>query len=236
MSGNRLKPSSVSTGIGTRKESSLHKSLKLHCAGSEGSYETLVEGFVCDGRAKTGELIEVQCGSFAPLAKKVKALTEKHKMRIIHPIIAKKYIELYDTEGNFVRGKTSPKKGSEWDLFKALLHAPHLPLIKNLTIELAIVEVLEVRVNDGSGSWRRGGVSITDRRLTSWKSSVLLRGAKDYRRFVPFEKGELFTVKDLSIKAGIHKSLAGKSIYTLFKMGHLTKSGKKANALVYTHV
>ncbi|MDR2618182.1 MAG: hypothetical protein LBC62_04850 [Treponema sp.] len=219
--------------IGTERESSLHRALKFRYSGDGGETEALTGDFICDARTSDGEFIEVQTGSFGPLKEKVKTLTRTGKVRIIHPIIVRKEIELYDTEGKLLRRRTSPKKGCCWDLFRALLYAPDLPLFKNLTVELALVDVLEKRVADSKGSWRRKGVSINDRFLSAWHEGIILSKPKDYNRFIPFTKKERFTVRNLSEKTGIDTSLAGKCLYVLNKMGLVERVGKKGNSLIY---
>jgi len=219
--------------IGTIKESSLHRSLKFQYSGSNGAIETLAGNYVCDGQTDKGEYIEVQTGSFGPLREKVKALTKTGKVRIIHPIIAQKYIELYDTKNRLLYRRKSPRKGSSWDLFNALIYAPEIPLLKNLCIELAVIDAIEKRVKDGKGSWRRKGVSISDRSLGAWHSSIILKRPKDYCRFVPFKKNEPFTVRNLAEKAGITTALAQKTLYTLAKMGVIKRTGKQGNSYLY---
>ena len=105
--------------------------------------------------------------------------------------------------------------------------------MKKLTIELAIVDVIEKRTDDGKGSWRRKGVSISDRFLGAWHGSVILKSPKDYYRFIPFKKNEPFTVRDLAEKAGINATLARKTIYVLTKMGLVKRTGKQGNAFIY---
>ena len=221
------------SSIGTRKESSLHRSLKLQYSGKDGETETTIGDYVCDACTARGELIEVQTGSLGPLKEKVEALCVNHKVRIIHPIIAQKQIELCDTDGKFIHRRKSPKKGNPWDLFNALVYAPELPLLDNLSIELAIVDVVEKRINDGSGSWRRKGVSITDRSIGVWHHSVVLKKPKDYCRFIPFKTKERFTARDLGEKAGIDENLARKTLYTLTKMGLVERLGKLGRFYVY---
>jgi hypothetical protein len=222
-----------SAGIGTERESSLHRTLKFRYAGAGGTVESTLEGYVCDGISPEGEIIEVQTGSFGPLKRKAKKLAALGKLRIIHPVILRKYIEVYDPEGNRLYRRRSPRRGSEWDLFGALIHAPELPETAGLSIELALVEVREKRVRDGRGSWRRGGVSIVDRDLSAWHGSVSLTEKRDYRRFIPFGTQERFTVKDLAGKAEIDRALAGKALYVLQKMGLVKRTGKKGHAWVY---
>jgi hypothetical protein len=224
------KNSKTVSSIGTQRESSLHRSLKFRY--SPDVTETLVEGYVCDGINDKQEIIEVQTGSFGPLKDKVKDLAKKRKVRIIHPIIAQKHIELYDCEGRLLHRRKSPRNGSAWDLFKALVYAPDLPLLKNLTIELAVVEVTEKRVSDGTGSWRRKGARIADRFLCGHRHSVVLKKPKDYYQFVPF-RNEPFTVRDLAEKAGINASLSRKALYTLAKIGLVERAGTRGRAFIY---
>ncbi|MDR0497761.1 MAG: hypothetical protein LBH42_09115 [Treponema sp.] len=230
MSKSSPKAKKTTSSIGTKKESSLHQSLKFRYSDTT---EVMIGNYVCDGQTGKGEIIEVQTGSFGPLKKKVKALAKTGKVRIIHPIIAQKHIELYDKEGNLLHRRKSPRKGNLWDLFGALVHAPELCFHKNLTIELAVVDISEKRVNDGKGSWRRKGVRITDRHLGAWHHSVVLKSRKDYYQFIPFKKSESFTVRDFREKAGLNASLAGKAIYVLAKIGIIEQTGKQGRAFVY---
>jgi hypothetical protein len=220
--------------IGTEKESSLHRSLKFRYSGSDGDTETQIGDYVCDGKTSNGEIIEVQTGSLGPLKEKVKNLSKNGKVRIIHPIIIQKQIELYDAEGRrLLHRRKSPRKGNTWDLFKALVYAPELPLLKNLTIELALIDVIEKRVDDGKGSWRRKGVRIADRFLGAWHGSVILKKPVDYCKFVPYNKDERFTVKDLGEKAGINKTLAQRTLYVLAKIGIVKRVEKQGRAYIY---
>ena len=230
-----MSKSSVSS-IGTQKESSLHRSLKFRYSGNDGSTETPIGDYVCDAQTSKGEIIEVQTGSFGPLKEKARKLCLRGKVRVIHPITVKKHIELYDAAGRLLHRRKSPRHGGPWDIFKALVYAPELPLLKNLTIELALIDVAEKRIDDGGGSWRRKGVRIADRFLGAWHQSIILKGPKDYCQFIPFEKNEHFTARCLGEKAGINKALAQKTLYVLAKMGLVERIGKQGKAFVYRRI
>jgi hypothetical protein len=219
-------------GIGTQKESALHRALKFRYAGEDGKTEETLGEYVCDGVTREGELIEVQTGSFGPLRDKVRNLSAHGRVRIVHPIILTKHIETFGPGGERIRKRKSPRRGSEWDLFKHLLYAPELALLPGLSIELALIDVLEKRVLDGKGSWRRKGASVTGRELAGWHGSLCLQGLEDYYRFVPFARGE-FTVQDLAEKARIDPSLARKALYVLTRIGAVQRTGKKGNAYRY---
>ena len=218
--------------IGTNNESSLHRDLKFRYAGQGGETEAEVGGFVADGINAEGEYIEVQTGSFAPLMKKALALPGR--MRVIHPVIISKYIEVFNKKGKLQYRRKSPRKGQPWDLFNVLVYAPDLPLIPGLVIELALVDAAEQRVQDGKGSWRRHGVSIRDRQMLALHDRITLEKPSDYNRFVPFKKNEEFTSALLAQKAGVQVDLARKTLYVLARLGVVKKTGKQGNALVYT--
>ena len=218
--------------IGTNTESSLHRALKFSYA-EGGKTEEVVDGFIADGINTDGEYIEVQTGSFAPLKKKTASFAALGKVIIIHPIVINKYIENYSEDGELLYRRKSPKKGCEWDLFDKLMHAPELPLTANISVELAIVDVVEKRVSDGKGSWRRKGVSIKDRELSAWHSRLRLDCPADYRCFIPFKKGKEFTALMLAEKAGISQGLARKTVYVLNKMGVVSRTGKRDRSWLY---
>jgi hypothetical protein len=217
-------------------------------AGAKRRTEKAVAGFVADGVSADGEFIEVQTGSFGPLRRKARELAAHGRVRIIHPVIITKYIEVFASPRNGTRRDTraaskktaqclyrrkSPRRGNPWDLFKALLHAPELPLIPGLRIELALVDVTEQRVTDGKGSWRRKGQSILDRELAARHETILLERPKDYLRFVPCVKTEEFTSTLLAERAGISTVMAGKTLYVLTKLGIVERIGKKGNSWLY---
>ena len=221
------------SSIGTKNESSLHKTLKYQYTGPGGKTEAPAGDYVADGIRSDGEYIEVQTGSFGPLKKKVKELSACGKVRIIHPVAVVKKIEVYSPKRKLLYKRKSPVHGSIWNIFDALLYAPELPLIKGVSIEIVLAEITEKRIKDGKGSWRRKGISKWDRELAIWHESIPLSKPADYRRFIPFKKGEEFTVSSFAQQAGISKITAQKALYVLTKMKITEKTSKKGRAWVY---
>ena len=218
--------------IGTRHETSLHRQLKFSYVGC-GRTEAEVAGFVADGISPEGEFIEVQTSNFGPFKRKAQELARLGRVRVIYPIIIAKYLEFFDSDGKHQYRRKSNRRGTPWDLFNVLIYAPDLPLIRGLTIELALVDASEQRIRDGKGSWRRQGLSIKDRALIAWHERIRLEKPADYLRFVPFERKERFTSAMLGERAGIRTNLARKTLYVLTRLGIVQKTGKERNALVY---
>jgi hypothetical protein len=218
---------------GGTRESSLHRALKSGYAGEDGATEQAVEGYVCDGVTAGGEIIEVQTGSFGPLKRKIPALAAGGPVKIVHPVIVTKYIELFDESGLLLRRRKSPRKGNIWDLFKALLYAPELPLLPRVSIELALVDVTEKRVTDGKGSWRRKGVSIADREITARRETIPLSRPRDYLLFVPFTGKDLFTSRQLAERAKIDPATAQKCLYVLSRLGLVKRVARQGRWITY---
>ncbi|MDR2049404.1 MAG: hypothetical protein LBP69_08100 [Treponema sp.] len=216
--------------IGTENESSLHKALKFRYA-DPGKTEEERAGFVCDALGPDGEAIEIQTGNFGAVKNKLPALAARGRTRLVYPVIVTKTIELYDTDGNLISKRKSPRKGSVWDIFAELIYAPKLTGLRRLTVEIVLVDATERRRDDGRGSWRRKGVSIEDRRLDVFRESVVLRKKADWRRFLPVT-GE-FTVKELAKAARIRPVLARKTLYVLEKAGLVERVGKEGRSWVY---
>jgi hypothetical protein len=187
--------------------------------------EVAIDGFVADGINANGELIEVQTGSFGPLKKKIQGLSAKGRIRIVYPVIVAKYLEVFGANGKRQYQRKSPRRGSPWDIFNALVYASDVPLVPGLAIELALV--------DGKGSWRRKGLSIQDRVMLTLHERICLEKPADYFRFIPFGKNEKFTSLQLGEKTRIRTGLARKTLYVLSKMGLVQRVGKQRNSFVY---
>ncbi len=219
--------------IGTERESSLHAELKHFYAGAHGTVEVPLGPYVCDVHSEYGEIIEIQTGSFGPLKDKVAYLIDRFPLKIVHPIQTVRHIELSDPSGALLYRRKSPRRGTIWDLFTALVYAPRLPLFPNLSVELVFLEILEKRVQDGKGSWRRRGISLRDKKILERQGELLLRHPRDYACFVPFADDEPFTTKDLAQRVHISPSIAGKTVYVLSILGTIERQGKRGNAWVY---
>ncbi|MDR1363300.1 MAG: hypothetical protein LBJ35_04565 [Spirochaetaceae bacterium] len=219
--------------IGVENESSLHRSLKLAYAGEDGGIEVANGEYICDCVNTAGDIIEVQTGSFAPLRKKLPQLSRNYHVKIVYPIIEEKHIALYDNNNNLTHLRKSPKRGCKWDLFNALIYAPLLPLLPNLTVDLAIVDILEERKADGKGSWRRDGVSIRDKFLQNHKQTIVLCRLKDYLQFIPFKTNEPFTAALLADKSRVKPALARKTIYVLNRLELIEQIGKCGRSKLY---
>jgi hypothetical protein len=220
-------------GIGKLRESSLHQSLKDWYYKPGDLLETYVEGYVVD--LLRGELcVEIQTGNFTSIKKKISTLLETHSVRIVFPIPLQRIIVRMDmvTENVLTRRK-SPKRGSYLDVIGELIRIPHLVCRNNFELEVLLVREEQIWLNDGKGSWRRKGWSITDRRLIEVVQGKLFASPEDYLDLLPAGLPEVFTVNDLAIACQTTRRFAGKMAYCLKEFEAIEVCGKKARAYLY---
>lgn len=220
-------------GIGVYRESSLHAALKALYAEAGGNVEAGVDSFVCDAVRSDGTAVEIQTGSFAPLLRKLRSLSEYRRVLVVHPAAIVRHIETRTADGAVLRRRRSPRKGSAWDVFSALVYAPSVALLPNVTVEVALVEDAEIRIDDGRGSWRRKGMSRADRDLVSLVDRVRFASKADWAALLPAALSDDFGTRDLAEAAGIRPALAGKALYVLSRIGVLEEVGKRGNAKLY---
>ena len=211
-------------------ESTLHHQLKNYYTHPEDMQEAWVDGYLVDV-LQSDRLIEIQTRNFLAIRPKLLALLPNHKVLLVHPIPAEKWIIRQDGERQTRR--LSPRRGRLEDLFFELIRFPQLMEHPNLTLEIIMIQMEEIRRNDGKGSWRRNGWSIADRKLLNIKRQVQYDSPTDFRGLLPKMLRTPFTVRDLADQSGISINLAQKMAYCLKGMGQLQTEGKKGRAQLY---
>jgi hypothetical protein len=216
-------------------EHSLHSDIKEWYSLPGDKFEVKVDDFVIDV-VRGGLLIEIQTRNFSAIKSKLASLVEKHRVRLVYPIPERKWILRITESGDVISRRKSPRKGKLVDLFYELVRIPELVDAENFSLEVLVIEEEEVRCNDGKGSWRRRGVSITDRRLINVTDRALFKNSKDFLKFLPEDLNDLFTNKMLARKTGISISLARKVTYCLRKMGAIATVGKNGKELMFRRI
>ncbi|MBN2057165.1 hypothetical protein JW905_19740 [bacterium] len=222
-------------GIGEQRESALHKALKDLYSRSNDVLEARVGTYVVDILADH-EIIEVQTSGFSSIRGKLKVLLASHSVRLVHPIAAMKFLVMLDDRGRVLRRRRSPKRGRIEDLFDELRWICDIVMEPRFHLEIAMVEVEEFRCADGNGSWRRGGVSVKDRKLGRLISREVFDGPDDYLELVPADLDEPFDHEDMAGCLGMPVHKARIMSYCLRRMGALRISGKRGNWLLMERV
>ena len=223
--------------IGVLRERSLHAAVKSWYARPQDRLETRVDGYVVDIERDDDLLVEIQTRSFAPLKAKLRRLTERRRVRLVHPIAAEKWILRVDAAGERLGRRKSPKRGRLEDVFHELVSIPDLPARPRFALEVLLIQEEEVRCHDGGGSWRHPEWRRTDRRLlkvvrrcdlsTPARLLALLPPAEDLPR--------PFTNRGLAEAAGLSPSLAARMTYCLRAVDGLAVVGRgKHGARLFT--
>ncbi|HBF37882.1 MAG TPA: hypothetical protein DDW50_11230 [Firmicutes bacterium] len=234
---NRCREVKESFSIGIRNEKSLHAAMKEWYALPGDQFEVKVDNFFIDilrtfpdGEAPL--LIEIQTGNFTAIRHKLLDLLPKYQVRLVYPIPQEKWILRITPEGEIKSRRKSPKTGTAMDIFRELVRIPGLIADANFTIEVVLTREEHIWCEDGKGSWRRGGVSIKDRRLLEVVERIPLFTKNDFQRFLPLEIKNPFSNKDLAA-CGYTLYQARKMTYCFRKMGIIKEAGKHRNELLF---
>jgi hypothetical protein len=217
--------------VGELREGALHAALKRLLAGPGDRLEVPVDGYVIDVVRVSGELVEVQTGSFSPLRAKLDALLDRHVMRIVHPVPARRRIVRVDADGAVVSERWSPLRRGASAVFDGLVSFPTLLSHPHLTVEVLLCSEDHVR----APSPRRGRRFTRDpgeRRLVEVLSSVELAAPEDAVGLLPPLSGA-FTTRDLAAAMDVPLSLAQRAAACLRALGLVERAGTRDRAPLY---
>jgi hypothetical protein len=217
------------SGIGVLREGPLHAALKVALARPGDRTEVPVGGFVIDLVRADGELVEVQTGSFGPLSRKLDALLDEHRIRIVHPIAARRRIIRLDAHGELLSARRSPRRGSILHLFDQLVAFPSLLSHPHLTIEVLLLSEDEVRAPAPVRTGRRTR-DPGQRRLIELIDQIELRDTQDLLDALPELPSGLFTTRELAARFGCPCVLAQRTVYCLRALGVIEAAGRRGVA------
>ena len=224
------------TSIGELNERSLHRALKERYAVAGSETEQVIDGFVTDVVAGGG-IVEIQTGSFGPLRNKLTRLLDAHPVTLVHPIARDRYIvRVADDPALPPTRRRSPKHGSVFDVFSALVSIPTLLAHPNLTLEVVMTVEEDVRApSERRGRWRRDWSRI-DRRLVDVVETHAITSMTDLFALVDAQLPETFTTNDIAMAMKSTRSLAQQAAYCFREGGISEICGKDGRALVYRRV
>lgn len=227
-------PSVCESSIGTYAENRLHAQLKLRYAGQNGQMEVRVLGKIVDVYLPLEKkIIEIQTSAFGKIKNKLIELALEYNVTLVHPLEKEKIVVTLDKNGNELRNRKSPKHENVYSVFNELVYAPVLMAYPNISIELAFVNVNDIRIHDGKGSFRKKGISAFDREMTHFHESIILSDRKSYEALIPKELDKSFTVSELAKACCIDLTLARKMLYCYKKNFLLVDAGKRSREKLY---
>ena len=214
------------SNIGVLREGPLHAAIKEMLAAPGDRLEVPVGGFVIDLVRVDGELVEVQTGGFSALGRKLDALLDTHRFRIVYPVAAERRIIRVDRDGEITSVRRSPKRAGVVELFDKLVAFPLLLTHPHLTIEVLLLREDHVR----GGRPERVGRRRRDpgeRRLIEVLDRVELRGLDDVLSMLPPLPPTPFSTRELATLLGCSVLLAQRTAYCLRMMGVIEAADKR---------
>jgi hypothetical protein len=215
--------------IGELREGPVHAAVKAVLAEPGDRLEVPVGRFVIDLVRADGELVEVQTGGFAALGRKLDALLDQHRVRIVHPIAAECRIVRVDEHGEVVGARRSPKRATAVAVFDKLVAFPSLLSHPNLTIEVLLLREDHVRgprPTTTRGRTRDPG----ERQLVEVLGRVALRTPGDVLAALPALPPAPFSTRELAACLGCGTVLAQRTLYCLRAMGIVERAGTRGRA------
>lgn len=224
------------TSIGELNERSLHRALKERYAVPGSETEQVIDGFVTDV-VVDGRIVEIQTGSFGPLRNKLTRLLDAHPVTLVHPIARDRYlVKVGDDPALPPTRRRSPKHGSVFDVFAALVSIPSLLAHPNLMLEVVMTVEEEVRApSERRGRWRRDWTRV-DRRLVDVVETHTIASMAGLFALVDADLPETFTTNDIAAAMQSTRSLAQQAAYCFRESGVTEICGKDGRALVYQRV
>ncbi|WP_027727250.1 hypothetical protein [Treponema sp. C6A8] len=188
-------------------ESSLHNTLKkLYAYQTDGKTEVEKYGHIYDIITKDGEIIEIQNKNLKQIFPKIKDTLEKGlKIKVVHPVVITKKIELKDKDGNIIKRSRSSKKGSVYDVFREAAGIYQILFEKNFTLEVPEIDITEIRVQEESlvqsknnrRRYKRDWNKI-NKKLNEINKIHTFKSPEDYLSLLPASLAEEFCAKDIA--------------------------------------
>lgn len=216
-------------------ETTLHRQLKEAYASGVASMEVALGNYRIDVVQK-GILIEIQHGSLAAIRAKIQRLVVNHHVLVVKPILVEKcLIKLDRRDGQILSRRRSPKRGALLDIFDELIYFTGVFPHPNLTIDVPLVDVEEIRY-PGNGRRRRrreNGFQVQDRVLVDIRETHRFATCQDLTRLIPAGLPTPFHTGQLASSLNAQRWVAQRIAYCLRKMKAIKVIGKQRNAHLY---
>lgn len=218
-------------------ETSLHRSLKSQYADSDADTEVRFGQYRIDA-VRDGMFIEVQCAPLASIRDKIRDLSSQQPVRIIKPVVGRRYIVRQDTAtGPIVSRRLSPKRGTILELFDELVYWTRVFPHPNVILEVPIIDVEEWRLPPQRSKRRRRwkqAFTVKDVVLLQTNDTTVFRTAIDLIHVVRLTHlKQPFDTAELAKHLGVARFKAQRIAYVLRQMGAIEMTGKRGNALEY---
>ena len=221
--------------IGGLGEKTMHLSFKYFLEENPDFHEVAVGKHYAD-IMRDGHITEIQTRSFCSFRKKLAAVSENHRVTVVHPIIQSKRLFWTDPDsGEIVGGRKSPKHGDIYTAFRELVYIRELLQRENLGFIFPVVECDEYKILCGWDSERKKGsvrYSLIPTKLIGFYEYDT---AFAFATLLPRCDDEYLTVKKVASLIGKPPRATSPFVNVLMYLDILQKSGKEGNAIKYIY-
>lgn len=216
-------------------ETTLHRELKQRYVTEGALVEQRVGRYRIDV-VRGKELVEIQLASLSAIRDKIAALVKDHRVLVVKPIIAGKFlVKRRRAGGRIVSRRRSPKRRTLLDLFEELVHFTRVFPHRRLTLEVPLVEIEEWRYpGHGRRRWRRDNDhQVEDQRLLHVLEVHRFHVAADLCRMLPESLPQPFHTGLMAEGLGVERWIAQRMAYCLRRTGAIQSVGKLRGAWLY---
>ena len=226
--------------INIYNESTLHEKLKNYYAElTNGKTEVELNGFYCDV-VSGKEIYEIQTANLFALSNKISHLISDYSVTIIFPIAQHTIIRWKTEDFELVSERKSPRKETEYRVFKEITKL--LPFIDNPNFKIILLKayILETRIKTNSPvqlknksrRWKKNWYKY-DKDLLKINEEIVLNSSSSYIDLVRnITANNAFSLKQLQ-QNKLCSRYAGLIIWTLKKLEAIAETSKKGNEKFY---
>lgn len=179
-------------------------------------------------------ITEIQTANFGKMRKKLELFLANSPVRLVYPVAKVKWIVWLNQEtGEVSQRHKSPKRNSEYQVFREIYSLGDLIFHPNFRLTLALLETEELRLLNGWSKNKKSGASKHEAFPLRLLGEIELRTALDYLQFIPKSLPESFTSRDFQKAARLSEKQTFYCINALRKFNQIEQIGKEGRAYLY---
>lgn len=219
--------------IGLLNEGHLHASLRARYLQPGDETEARVDGYIVDIH-RSGLIVEVQTANFSSIARKMRDLVARHRVRLVYPVAKDRWIvKTPQRRGGLPTRRKSPKHSGVTDVFSELVSFPDLIANENFELDVVLIGEEAVWRFDSRRNWRRRGWVLAERRLLEVYETVHLHDSADFQAALPPALPDQFLTSDLAAALRCRRHVAQQMAYCLRHAGLIEAVGRSAAGIIY---
>ncbi len=221
-------------GVGTLSEKYLHALLKHFYEPNTDFHEVGVASFTAD-ICVDNKIIEIQTRAFNRLREKLDFyLQEGYDVTVVLPLPRYKYLIWIDNEnGEVTNRRRSPKVGNLYDAVVELYKIKYFLDWDHFHIKLVFCNMEDYRNLDGYGKNKKYRSTRLERIPLNLCEIIDLDCVRDYKKFLPENLPESFTIDDFARAAKIRYERAQTTLNILCYLELVEKTGKQGRKNIY---